>query len=327
MKEDHHLIRGRVQPDESLLSMIYPWLEAEFDDLQGHLDETGEEKQTAFAFLLMLYRQRRIILKDAAALLVEDNDRRDNWLFELPVFKSELFGNFVEEMRAALSEETTTANSRALIDRALTGMNSRFDSLERRLQSHTKELAETMKDVMTDMTEKSKEEIRNDIAQHLAEAAERIQHSSTQREEAITVAASEEAITMTQMAAGFGHLLTKGHCPSDNVQMIWNEWNGLAEFSGIPVDGGIAAMEERYGSKWRQLNKYYTAAQQKHFSRVSQIVKGIQRRVNEGEELTDVCRDLTQVFSKGAKGSDLAGTVRYLQEHGWLEVSKRKRRD
>ena len=113
----------------------------------------------------------------------------------------------------------------------------------------------------------------------MAEAAEKIQHSSTQREEEAALASVEavEAAATTQTTAGFGHLLTKGHCPSDNVLMIWNEWHGLREFMGIPVDGGIAAMERRYGSKWRQLNKHYSAAQQKHFSRVSQIIKGIQK--------------------------------------------------
>ena len=65
-------------------------------------------------------------------------------------------------------------------------------------------------------------------------------------------------------------------------------------------------------------------SKQKHFSRVSLIIRGIRARVDEGEGLDDVCSDLTQVFSKGAKGKDLAGTVAYLQDHGWLPKRKRK---
>ena len=91
--------------------------------------------------------------------------------------------------------------------------------------------------------------------------------------------------------------------------MVWNEWYGIREFNGLPIPGGIHEMERRYKSKWRQLGKYYTAAEQKHFSRVSQIIKGIRNRLDAGEELDNVCADLTQIFSKGAKGSDLAGTV------------------
>ena len=54
LKEDHHLRRGRVQPDDELQTMIYPWIEEEVEKLQHYLQTTNEEKQTAYAFITLL---------------------------------------------------------------------------------------------------------------------------------------------------------------------------------------------------------------------------------------------------------------------------------
>ena len=175
LKEDHHLRRGRVQPDDVLLQMIFPWVDTEMEKLQAHLVDTDKEKQTAWAFLLLLKRQRQIILQDTAAMLVANPDRYSHWIFQLDVFKSDKFQKYVSQMKEALSESIVEKDSRAVIDKALTGMNGRFDVLEnqldQKLQTQTEILAETMKDVVTYIAIRNKEEMRTDIAYQLTETA------------------------------------------------------------------------------------------------------------------------------------------------------------
>jgi hypothetical protein len=80
-------------------------------------------------------------------------------------------------------------------------------------------------------------------------------------------------------------------------------------------------MERKYKARWR---RSYSGAQQKQFSRVSQVVKAVEKRVDDGELLGNVFADLTQYY--GRAGDNIARLVGLCQLKGWLLTKKRKRR-
>ena len=102
LDKDHHLVRGRVEPPDSLKKQLFPWVDEELDKLDAHFQRQGEAKATAKGFLTVLKNQRRIILQDLAAMVVKDGDRRDHFVFKLPVFQSEGFSDIVHKMKEAL---------------------------------------------------------------------------------------------------------------------------------------------------------------------------------------------------------------------------------
>ena len=130
-----------------------------------------------------------------------------------------------------------------------------------------------------------------------------------------------------------GHKLTTGNCPADNMNMAWNEWHGLHNYNGIPVDGGIECLDRLYGTQWRPLartkeeistERPWGPADQKHYSRVSQCIRGIQYAIeHEGRELQEILRELTHKFVQ-RKGGGLSGVVKQLQDNGYLQKKERQ---
>jgi hypothetical protein len=222
-------------------------------------------------------------------------------------------------MRMALNEGRSVATSRTKIDLGLQGMNGRFDHLEmsfdRKLDLQGESIKKSVEKTVREEMQRQKEQIQKRIAETLTAAANEIRVRPTAQREIMR----EQQVTVTEKRPGFGHLLCKGYCPSDSMMDVYREWHGLREFDGIPVAGGIAKMEDIHKARWR---KAYTSAQQKHLSRISMIMKAVERRKDDGEALKDIIADLTQMFSR-RDGTNLKGTVAYCQEQGW--VSKRKR--
>jgi hypothetical protein len=59
---------------------------------------------------------------------------------------------------------------------------------------------------------------------------------------------SDSAGKSVKLQRVLGHKLTTGHCPADNMNMVWNEWHGLHNYDGIPVEGGIEGLDRLYGT-------------------------------------------------------------------------------
>jgi hypothetical protein len=92
VKEQYNLVRGRVEPPESLHKQIFPWVDFEIQKLEAKReeDETGA-RPTALAFLKFLKAGRRIIIQDAAALMIQDGNRKHHELFKMEVFRTDEF--------------------------------------------------------------------------------------------------------------------------------------------------------------------------------------------------------------------------------------------
>ena len=120
---------------------------------------------------------------------------------------------------------------------------------------------------------------------------------------------------------GFGHRMTSIlGCMS--IVSIYNEYYGFDRYKGLPIKGGINAMEERHKARWR---KGYSSSEQKHFSRVTQIMNAVKKRKEDGEDLDYILADLSQRYAENGKYS-LALLVDTCFQEGWLS-KKRQRRE
>ena len=74
-----------------------------------------------------------------------------------------------------------------------------------------------------------------------------------------------------------------------SVEDLYNEFYGLHSFKDVPIEGGIAAVEEKYGGKWRKGWK----GSAKYLSRVRIVMKGIQVLKEEaGDDALNVAHSL-----------------------------------
>jgi hypothetical protein len=73
---------------------------------------------------------RNVIFQDLAAMIIADPSRRDNFLFQIPVFLTAEFENYVCLMREHLLACLRDEEGRGQIDKCLRGLNCRFDTLE-----------------------------------------------------------------------------------------------------------------------------------------------------------------------------------------------------
>lgn len=136
--DGYFLPRGRLDPPKELVNMIWPWLDSALAYVMTDEDKLNP---TARYFLEFLQILRTIILQDAAAMFVilggeevEEGEQRRLYhsIFNLPVFQSELFLSFVEEMRVKLAEATDPNDT--AIEKALPGVNRKFDDVVQTLE-------------------------------------------------------------------------------------------------------------------------------------------------------------------------------------------------
>ncbi|KAL7570005.1 hypothetical protein ACA910_017051 [Epithemia clementina (nom. ined.)] len=64
-----------------------------------------------------------------------------------------------------------------------------------------------------------------------------------------------------------------GHQKNFSLRSLYEEYFGLNEFAGIPVDGGFWGLEKKFKNRWRK-NKY-TQKEDLLFSRVSKLCRGV----------------------------------------------------
>ena len=243
-----------------------------------------------------------------------------------------LLQEYKEKMRAHLLTEKGLDSDRNRISMALRGMNGRFDTLTMQLKEETKLLATTMKEHINTEIQKGKQEFRKNIADALQTTALTMtQEEDGEEEEELTKKSAAAAASVTIAAVvgtepsstieQFGYRMTTifANLP---IVSVYNEYYGFGRYEGLPIEGGIHAMEQKYKTKWRS---NYSSAEQKQFSRVTLIMKAITKRTEEDKEDLDyVLADLSQYYSKDGKYS-LALLVEVCQDHGWLTKRKRKR--
>lgn len=121
--------------------------------------------------------------------------------------------------------------------------------------------------------------------------------------------------TNTTNDSAINHLLTSTH---NNVRSIYNEWFGLGDFDGVPIPGGIAECEKKFGRKWRKTNSA------NRISRQSRVCRALQKEVDEGKALDDVCHEWDEIYIKDCR-KNLSQFVIKLQEKGAIPKKGNRR--
>ena len=89
---------------------------------------------------------------------------------------------------------------------------------------------------------------------------------------------------------------------------------------GVPVAGGLDAMERQYQTKWRRT---FNDAQKQHFSRLGRVIKGIKNRISEtGNSVNDVLQELDLLYLEEC-GKKLTKLVTKLKELGYLVTNSK----
>jgi hypothetical protein len=78
-------------PSEILQKQIFPYIEAELENIRRLVEEDKKDQPTAVCTLRLWLKLGVIILQDAAEIAVQYSSRKDHPLFRLPVFSSPEF--------------------------------------------------------------------------------------------------------------------------------------------------------------------------------------------------------------------------------------------
>jgi hypothetical protein len=213
------------------------------------------------------------------------------YFISLTLFSLLFFQDFIETMRKELDEAQHP--DEGSIERALPGVNRRFDGVEAAMKAGFRKLEERFFREM-EYRRSNSEEGRNDakrqrldLAMQLAKVAmdmARDGGESGGNGEGVGVLVrglSNVGIGGGESAddgagIGLGHDI-QGRKPQ-SVHGIYNEYFGLMAFVNVPVERGLFGLEKRHGKVWR---KHFSPADSKFFSRMTQVVEAVDRQVEE----------------------------------------------
>ena len=107
-------------------------------------------------------------------------------------------------------------------------------------------------------------------------------------------------------------LVPRPHPKYASLHSMWEHWNSA-----------IAPLERRWGNRWRSKDAY-TPAQQKQFSRINQVVNGIQEchRRNPNVDIDRVLERLNEAYQAESVRCNPEKMIRHLQEMGLLVKGK-----
>ena len=125
----HYNSRTVVEPPKGLLEQVFPFVDVSLAAIESSSQANPNRRHTtAHNFLRMLDCLRRVLLQDAAAMMVMYPERRSSMFFRRnKLFNTDQFNLFVEEMRSRLDEPNPV---NASVEAVLPGVNHRLDVLQ-----------------------------------------------------------------------------------------------------------------------------------------------------------------------------------------------------
>jgi hypothetical protein len=319
----HHNIRTTVEPDTEdgdLLDLVFPFvkrcLEAVLEAKNDGTEQSRSQSHlnTAVCFLELLQHLALVFLQDAAAMVVLHPERGDNAMYKhIPVLKGEQFGRFKEKMRLALAGDECPTDYK--LEAVLPGVHQRLQAMDGRMGS----MQRAMGAIETSMTAALRDEgqkTRDCLATGLEEAARSFRGGRAVATEQVK---RRSGTTMAAGDTGAGGLACTDHqffASHKSVQSFYNEYYGLGDFEGIPISGGLVAMDDRFGAKWRKSIR----GGAKHMSRLKAVMRAIADMSDlEGGSLDRSIDVLEGVFrDKGVDGGKqrLSNLVDILKKQG-----------
>ena len=241
-----------------------------------------------------------------------------------------LFQAFVEEMRALIEEEPDSLERSSLkeavplIQQELSGMREEMKWVRKVSEKTYERSNETHKKV--ESMEKLVSDTREGFAAGLMTMASTLvggKATSPEETRQDNTAAEEETEDDIDWGRAKDHKIQI--TSPGTIRTIYDEYKGLGRFRGMPIDGGLEGCDAKYKTKWR---KGFSASDQKRFSRMGMLARGIEAQVREGRELHDVIADWDQHYQMG--GKSFGGLITLLQSQGCVGTKgsrlSRKRR-
>ena len=332
----HFNPRTTLEPPDSLMKMIFPWLDVALEEFnKGDVPSSP----TGYSFLKMMGTLRKIILQDAAAMIVQNPERAAHPIFEMDVFKTEEFSTFVRSMKVCLENSPSPLDSN--LEVVLPGVHRRLDTIQGQVDTVyeiVKEGFSSMKSMIRTEIKASLgpavreciREVMTDIVQNMASG---IQNGAMLATTGMEVNANFQTTNTTiaplqnnfarpanSAPIGTGHKLASRRAPS--VAAMYKEWYGLEEFEGVPIEGGIDALEKQWGTKWRS---GYTGAMQKRFSKRKMIITAISKaKTARGDDTIEKTISALEEDYKNAANESNFVEIYLVKEYGYHEKKQRK---
>jgi hypothetical protein len=208
---------------------------------------------TAVCFLELLEQLALVFLQDAAAILILHPERGDNAMYKhIPVLKTPEFKRFVEKMKLALSNSECPTDYK--LEAVLPGVQQRFQTIESRMGGMQRTMGTMETNVVTAVRGEGKR-MQDLIATGFEEAANLFRGGEGSRRAAAAAASSAQTTRTSTMAGSTGELAfteLQFYGNHKSVQSMYNEYYGKGDFNVIPIIGGLQAMEQKFGAKWRR---------------------------------------------------------------------------
>jgi len=299
-----------------------------------HADESHKDtSMTAICFLEFIQNLRRVVLQDCAYILEFHPERAHNPIYGLSVFHTDEFASFRAQVRVACERAALERPTDQGLEAVLPGV----------LQ-HLKEAAEATRAVGSHVQEMRKEmRQRFDHTDHLVATAS---YTSMERTSAAFRAAADslsptdtadaeneqpnneadstplttqQTITAAQHFAGYKY--EPNWKDMNCARAIYNQWTGLGNYVNVPIEGGVEALEKKYGNKWRpwsstSRDKGGDPKKQKTFSRMKKICEEVDRLV------TDDNHSLVQAFAYQNRALKRFKYSGYADKIGFKKISK-----
>jgi hypothetical protein len=348
--ERYSLPRCRLVPPESLQSQIFPFIEEEMENVRAYEDRKKTSKPTAVTVLKLWKKLRIVILQDAAELWLKFPARKQHPLFKLPVFRcpefhvsafvcclfrlivvsnsllfrlSQSYVESMKEMLATVEED---------VDRSLEAIAPDIQRQFNELHGEVKRGNETVVGKLTEMNRKLDESMdsrptRTELAAGFADIAVRMAGRPTTATVTTTRTTTTTTTTSPPMEEVDDHGGQHGadweaassHSirirDIDCVDEVYMEFKGRGISQDQPIIGGMEACEARWKTKWR---RHFSSADQKRFSRYSQLTKAIDDQVEKGKSLRDVMATFDHYYRATNKRSFCA-LITKLQDEGYIE--------
>jgi len=316
---------------QRLRKLIFPWLDHERARVHA-FNQQGPRmntKPTASGFLGMLDNLRDVLLQDIACRM-NNSDSPAHQVFRHPIFQSNDFQLYRQEMQQHM--DTFVEPEHASLQRDHPGVSARFDAVQNQLGDHQSmlySLSQKVDALPETITTSITTSLLRVVANGANDFATSLLHNANSDVPIQATPITPPAETGERYLA-----MPPGTAPAQciaGVEMsrkfasateIFEQYHGLGEYVGKPIDGGFASLEES-GTTWRS---GYNNSQVQHFSKVKRIVRAMEEKIGvEGQ--ASVFEEFNSLWTMEEVNMNPTKMISKLQQLGILKVASRKRKD
>lgn len=233
-------------------------------------------------------------------------------------------------MRRELSHAVEVQN--ATVDTVLPGVNGRFNSLEQSNRQQTEEMKEMR--MLMEKVLMNQDTLLATWQSYLSGMSANLSGMSAivgnvrvaTAAGGIAPSAPPAMQQQTSPAAANPRLLSEPirsftfESQHNNLKSLWDEWHGLGDFQDSPIAGGVAALEELHGAKWREKNM------QQRVSRQGRICLAIKKKSEaESKSIELVCNEWDRKYAVELN-KNMRSFVQFLQQENWIPIHSRRGR-